>query len=177
MTFLNPILAFVALVHRDPIVIHILMCNAAAPSSGVNAPIEAYQRDSPAPRILNSSSCSQAEPCLLVVLSAMAVGKPILDAAGAVGLVGRTHALHPRRQQPTASLAEDQSPSALERHKSTALKLVAELEQSRGDRVGLITLASPADATILPATGDLSGVAGVIRDLKPTDANRLRGRF
>jgi len=171
MTFLNPILALAALsCIAIPIVIHILMRKRRRPVEwgAMRFLIEAYQRQRK--RLNLEQLLLLASRCLLVALLAMAVGKPILDASGAIGPRGPRTLYILLDNSLTASLAEDQNPSALERHKSTALKLVAELEQSRGDRVGLITLASPADATILPATGDLSGVAGVIRDLKPTDS-------
>lgn len=171
MTFLNPILAVAALsCIAIPIVIHILMRKRRRPVEwgAMRFLIEAYQRQRK--RLNLEQLLLLASRCLLVALLALAVGKPILQAAGAIGPRGPRTLYLLIDNSLTAGATDASGGSALDRFKATALKLVAELEQSRGDRVGVLALGSPADAMVLPATVDLSGAAGVIRDIAPTDA-------
>jgi Aerotolerance regulator N-terminal len=171
MTFLNPILAAVALsCIAIPIVIHILMRKRRRPVEwgAMRFLIEAYKKQRK--RLNLEQLLLLASRVLLVALLAMAVGKPILQAAGAIGPRGPRTLYLLIDNSITASAIDSDGKSALERHKATAVRLSLELEQSRGDRIGILTLASPAEALILPATVDLSGVAGVIRDIPATDA-------
>lgn len=171
MTFLNPILAAVALsCIAIPIVIHILMRKRRRPVEwgAMRFLIEAYQRQRK--RLNLEQLLLLASRCLLVALLALAVGKPILQAAGAVGPRGPRTLYLLIDNSLTAAATDASGGSALDRHKATALKLIGELEQSRGDRVGVLALGSPADAMVLPATVDLAGAAGAVRDIASTDA-------
>lgn len=171
MTFLNPILAAVALACiAIPIVIHILMRKRRRPVEwgAMRFLMEAYKKQRK--RLNLEQLLLLASRCLLVALLAMAVGKPILQAAGALGPRGPRTLYLLIDNSLTAGAADATGATALERHKATALKLVGELEQVRGDRVAVLSLASPADPVILPASVDLSGAGGVVRDIPQTDA-------
>ncbi len=172
MTFLNPTIAAVGLACVAlPILIHILLRRRRRPIEfgAMRFLLEAYRQQRR--RLQFEQWLLLAARCLLVALLALALGKPLL---GAAGLLGDS----PARSVYILidnSLASSVQPTpagerALERHRREAARVLASLDSTRGDRAGVIALASPADALVLPATSDLASASAAIRALRPADA-------
>lgn len=170
MTFLNPILAAVGLgCVAIPILIHILMRRRRRPIAwgAMRFLIEAYRKQR---RRMNLEQILLlASRCLLVALLALAVGKPIFDAAGARTTGARTVYILLDNSL-TSSLAHA-SGTALDDSKARAIALLRTLDAGRGDTAALVTLAGPADRVVLPASSDLGGVIEAIRQA-PACASR-----
>jgi hypothetical protein len=173
MTFLNPILVSVGLgCVAIPIIIHILMRRRRRPIKwgAMKFLMEAYRRQR---RRMNLEQLLLlASRCLLVALLALALGKPVLGAVGLLAQGPRTlfvlidNGLASSAVPPAAA---DNKP-ALERSKSAALDLISKLDQGKGDRVAVITLAGPADALVIPPTPDLSAASELIKSIHPLDS-------
>jgi len=174
MTFLNPILAAVGLgCIAIPIIIHILMRRRRRPVAwgAMKFLLEAYRRQRR--RVNLEQILLLATRCLLVALLALALGKPVLGAAGLLGSAGPRTLYLLIDNSLTSSVVTGGVPGgspALERSKAQALNLLAQLDQGRGDRVAVLTLASPNDGLVLPATPDLAGAGELIRALSPADS-------
>ncbi|MBS0197124.1 MAG: BatA domain-containing protein [Planctomycetes bacterium] len=181
MTFLNPTLAAVALgCVMIPIIIHILMRRRRRPVpwGAMKFLLEAYKRQR---RRMNLEQLLLlASRCLLVVLLALAVGKPVLGAAGLLAGGGSKTLYLLIDNSVTSGLGADVAGdgAAIEAHKKAALDLIATLDRSRGDRVGVILMGAPVDAAILPASSELSAAVDLVKNLKPVDSRAdLPGAF
>ncbi len=171
MTFLNPILASVALACiAVPILIHILMRKRRRPVmwGAMKFLLEAYRQQRR--RLRLEQMLLLAARCLLVALLALAVGKPVLSAAGVPGQRGPRTLFLLIDNSLTSAAGLPRAPSGLDAQKSAALKLIAELDQSRGDRVAVVTLASPPEAIVAPATFDYAAAIAAVKELLPTDS-------
>lgn len=171
MTFLNPILASVALACvAVPILIHILMRKRRRPVmwGAMKFLLEAYRQQRR--RLRLEQLLLLAARCLLVALLALAVGKPILSAAGAPGQRGPRTLFLLIDNSLTSTAGLPRAPCGLDAQKTAALKLIAELDQSRGDRVAVITLASPPEPVVAPATFDYAAAIAAVKELLPTDS-------
>jgi hypothetical protein len=171
MTFLNPTIAAVGLACiAIPIIIHILMRRRRRPVpwAAMKFLIEAYRRQR---RRMNLEQILLlASRCLLVALLAMALGKPVLGAIGALSQGPRTLYLLIDNGLASGAVTPGETGSALDRSKAAALDLLAQLDQSQGDRVGIVSLAAPSEPLVVPPSGDLSAASELIRTLQPMDS-------
>jgi hypothetical protein len=171
MTFLNPILAVVGVACvAIPIIIHILMRRRRRPVAwgAMQFLLEAYRRQRR--RINLEQLLLLACRCLLVLLLALALGKPVLEAAGAApALSARTLFILLDNSLPAAGPVEAGT-QGLESSKRLAEELLAGLDASRGDRAALVTLGGPADAQAWPPSADLAMVRSALAATTLTDS-------
>lgn len=108
--------------------------------------------------------------CLLLAALAAAIGRPLLERAGLIG-GGGGRTVYFVIDNSLASTARDESAptSALDRMKQLAREQIGAL--TPGDRAGLVTLASPSEPVVVPASADLRAVAGVIDAIPASDAH------
>ena len=155
MTFLNPILFATGLACvAIPIAIHILMRRRRKPIAwgAMRFLLEAYRQQRKRTRL--EQLLLLAARCLLVALLALAIGRPQGAGQNEWGgsgprtifiVIDNSLASGVRRADGTTELAE---------HKDAEAKLLKTLSAARGDRAGLVSMASPAEAVIarLPPT-------------------------
>ncbi len=172
MTFLNPTIAAVGLACVAlPILIHILLRRRRKPIEfgAMRFLLEAYRQQRR--RLQFEQFLLLATRCLLVALIALALGKPLLGAAGLLGDSPARSVYVLIDNSLTSSVQTTLAgEKALERHRREAARVLASLDSTRGDRAGVIALASPADALVLPATSDLASASAAIRSLRPADS-------
>lgn len=170
MTFLNPTLALVGLACvAVPIIIHILMRRRRKPVAwgAMRFLLEAYKKQR---RRLNLEQLLLlAARCVLIALLALAVGKPILGAAGLLGSKGPRTVFILVDNSLASSARSNETTTAFEYHKSVAESILRSLDASLGDRAALIALGSPADPLVLPPTSDIDSALSALRALKATD--------
>ncbi|MFU8829724.1 MAG: BatA domain-containing protein, partial [Phycisphaerales bacterium] len=162
MTFLNfGLLAAGMAAVSIPILIHLLMRQRRRPVrwGAMRFLMEAYRKQRRRMRI--QQWILLATRCLIVALVALALGRPLLEAAGMI-TSGSGRSVYLLLDNGVASSARDDagSASALDRHKDTAREVLASLGE--GDRVGLITLAGPAQSVVVPASADLTAVRRLV---------------
>lgn len=172
MMFLNPILAVagVACV-AIPILIHLLMRRRRRPVmwAAMRFVLEALRQQRR--RLRLEQILLLAARCLVIVLIAVALGRPIIGQAA--GLGGRTAVtLYLLVDDSLTAAARDESTAgtALDRHKAAAAELLKQLDATGGDRAGLISLAGPARAVVIPASSNISEVGDLVRSLAPSDS-------
>lgn len=170
MTFLNPTLAMIGLACvAVPIIIHILMRRRRKPVAwgAMRFLLEAYKKQR---RRLNLEQILLlAARCLLIALLALALGKPILGAAGLLGNEGPRNLFILIDNSLASSARPSDAAAAFDAHKSVAESLLRSLDAGVGDRAALIALGSPADPLVMPPTSDIASVLSALRALKPTD--------
>lgn len=172
MSFLNPTLAWAGLLCvMIPVIIHLLMRRRRRPVpwAAMRFIIEAYRRQR---RRMNLEQfLLLAARCLLVALVALAVGKPVIGAAGAMGPRGpRTVHLLIDNSLAAATTPPERQESDLDRLKASAIAAIDELDAARGDRVCVIAVGSPADAVVLPPSSELAAAKQIVKDLPQTHA-------
>jgi len=171
MTFLNPTIAAIGLACiAIPIIIHILMRRRRRPVpwAAMKFLLEAYRRQR---RRMNLEQLLLlASRCLLVALLALALGKPVMGALGALSQGPRTLYLLIDNGLASGATAAGETKPALERSKAEALDLITQLDQSKGDRVGIIALAGPSEPLVVPPTADHSAAGEIIRGLTAMDS-------
>ncbi|MEO1583336.1 MAG: BatA domain-containing protein [Planctomycetota bacterium] len=175
MSLINPILfaagvAFVAL----PIVLHFLRRRRPPVMWGaMRFLVEAYRRRRR--RMTIEQLLLLATRCVLVLLVALLVGRPILG--------GNADSGGPRElvlviDNSIASGRTTADQTALDRHKDRALALLDGLDPSRGDRAALITLAGPSQAVVFPPSSDVAAVSRLIGRIRPSESRAdLAGAF
>jgi hypothetical protein len=173
MTFINPILAAVGIgCIAIPIIIHILMRRRRRPVpwAAMKFLLEAYRRQRQ--RVNLEQILLLAARCLLVALLALALGKPILGAAGALGPRGpRTlFVVIDNSLTSTALTGAGDDTTALDGLKASALDLLGTLDSTRGDRAAVLTLAGPPDAPVLPPSVDLAATMDIVRGVTGADS-------
>lgn len=171
MTFLNPILLYVGLgCIAVPIIVHLLTRRRRKPVvwAAMRFLIEAYKKHRR--RLTLEQLLLLAARCLLVALVGVALGKPVLGAAGLLGSPGPRTLYLLVDNSLTASVIGPDGTSALDRHKAAGARLLGRLDQSRGDRAGLTALGGPAEAVVIPPSNDLSGVGKALEALTATDS-------
>jgi hypothetical protein len=171
MTFLNPTLLYIGLgCIAVPIIVHLLTRRRRKPVqwAAMRFLIEAYKKHRR--RLTLEQLLLLAARCALVALIGVALGKPVLGAAGLLGSSGPRTLYLLVDNSLTATAAGDDGKSALDRHKAAGAKLLAGLDQSRGDRAGLIALGGPAEALVAPPSNDISGVGRALDALGATDS-------
>ena len=171
MTFLNPTIALVGLACiAIPIIIHILMRRRRRPVqwAAMKFLMEAYRRQR---RRMNLEQILLlASRCLLVALLALAIGKPVLGALGALAHGPRTLYLMIDNGLASSATPAGENTPAIERSKAEALNLISQLDQAQGDRVGIVALAGPSEPLVVPPTADLTAAGEIIRGLRPVDS-------
>lgn len=122
--------------------------------------------------------------CLVLLFIGAAIARPMLEKAGLLGIGGGGRDVYILIDNGLASSARDaKNAAAIERHRAAADAVIDSL--GPGDRVGLVSLASPADLSVVPSSGDLHAVRALVDELQPTDGatdlpgaiERLGGRL
>lgn len=172
MTFLHPMLAIIgASLIAIPILIHLLARRRKKPIrwGAMRFLLEAYKKQRK--RMTLEQLILLATRCLVLLLLALALGRPALEAAGLLG-DGSGRTIYLLLDNSLAARATDgdapDSPTALDRHKAAARDILAAL--APGDRAGLLTLAGPADALVVPASTDPLAVSSVVDRVQPSDS-------
>lgn len=156
-----------------PIAVHFLFRRRRRPEAwaAMRFVLEAYKRQRK--RLRFEQILLFSARCLLILLAALALARPMVgaQAGGASGPV--TLYLLVDNSIAGDLRGEDgvDASTALERHRRRAGELIAGLDEARGDRVALIPLARPAEGVVLPPSPDLGAVSGLVRDLTGTDAS------
>lgn len=172
MTFLHAGLAAAGLACvAIPIAVHLLMRRRRRPVmwGAMRFLIEAYRMRRR--RLLLEQWLLLATRCLLVVLIALAVGRPLVGALAGPATGGRTLYILIDNSM-TSAAADADGATALQRHKQAARSLLTTLggTDAGADRTALIAIGSPTDEIIVPPSPDLLSVASLADDLEPTDS-------
>lgn len=172
MTFLHPMLAVVgASLVAIPILIHLLARRRKKPVKwgAMRFLLEAYRKQRK--RMTIEQLVLLATRCLVLLLLALALGRPALEAAGLLG-EGSGRTLYLLIDNSLAARARDgdapDAPTALDRHKAAARDILAAL--APGDRAALLTLGAPADAIVVPPSADPLAVSALVERVGATDA-------
>jgi len=152
-----------------PILIHLLMRRRRRPQrwAAMRFLMEAYRKQRR--RLKLEQFPLLAARCLVVLLVALALGRPVLSAAGLLG-GGATTLYLLIDNSLTAAARDADGATALERHAREAQRLLDELDPDSGDRAALIAIAGPAEPVILPPSSDLGAVAQFVQRLTPEDS-------
>lgn len=168
MTLLNPILFWAAAACVSiPVLVHLLMRRRRKPVpwGAMQFLLLAYRKQRR--RMKLEQFLLLAGRCLLVVLLAAAVGKPVLGAAGlAGGRPARTVYILVDNSVASGALLDGQTD--LERSIVLAQAVLDGLDGGRGDRAAVLALGGPAEAVVWPPSRDASSVREALRDLRPT---------
>ncbi|MBS0189514.1 MAG: BatA domain-containing protein [Phycisphaerales bacterium] len=176
MTFLNPTLAFAALACvLAPVIIHLLFRRRRRPVEwgAMRFVLEAFRRHRR--RLRLEQILLLAARTLAVLLLALAVGRPMLSG---------TTPLESRRPRDLFILIDNSVVSQVrsgngtefDGNKKAALRLLDELDSTRGDRAAVIALGAPAERLIAPPTNELGAARRALEALEPTDSGfDLRG--
>lgn len=168
MNFLHPILfASGAACVLVPIIIHLLMRRRRRPVewAAMRFLQEALRRTRR--RRLIEKWLLLAARCLLVALIAVALGRPLVGAGAATAAAGRTFYLVLDNSIASALTGPD-GRSSLARHQDAARRILDTMGEA--DRVGLVLLAAPADATVVPASTNRTAVRSLIDGATPADS-------
>ncbi|TVQ33373.1 MAG: VWA domain-containing protein [Phycisphaeraceae bacterium] len=151
-----------------PIIIHLLFRRKRKPVmwGAMRFLLEAYRRQRR--RLTLEQLLLLATRCMVILLLALALGRPVLESAGALGMGGSRQVYIVIDNSLASSARTEGGESALDRHKRSAAEIISALGSS--DRVGLITLGSPAADLVVPASSDHGAVRSMIEELDPTDA-------
>lgn len=163
MNFLNPGLAAAGLACiAVPILIHILMRRRRKPVAwgAMRFLLAAYRQQR---RRMNFEQwLLLVSRCVIVALVALAVGKPVLAAMGASKGAGSRTVYVLLDNSLTSGVAPGAGAKELDGLKERAKALLAPLSMGGGDRAGLVTLAGPAKAMVLPAAPDATQVSQMV---------------
>lgn len=170
LAFLHPLLlaAGVACV-AIPILIHLLMRRRRRPQrwAAMRFLLEAYRKQRR--RLRLEQWLLLVARCLIVLLVALALGRPFLGAAGLLG-GGATTLYVVIDDSLTGSAQGAGDETALARHIRAAEALLGDLDPGAGDRAAVITLSGPPEARVMPPSSDLGAVGQVVARLTPTDS-------
>lgn len=149
-----------------PILIHILLRRRRTPVAwgAMRFILEAYKQQRKKTRLeqILLLLCR----CLLVACLGAAIARPFFPASSAVLAAGpQTVVLFIDNSIASGATGSDGKP-ALQQHLAEAAKVIASCDASRGDRVGVITLAAPAEALIWPPSSDLGAVGRVVSGIE-----------
>lgn len=168
--FSNPGLAAAAMACVAlPILIHILFRRRRkpVPFGAMRFLIEAFRRQRR--RLKLEQFVLLALRCLLILLVAVAIGRPILERlTQATGAGARTVVL--LLDDGITSTRETGDGAAWKRTQSKARELLSDLDAARGDRVGIVTLGGGPLPLIMPPTSDIAGAIEAVRTHEPVDA-------
>jgi len=162
-----------------PIAVHFLFRRRRrpAPWGAMRFVLEAYRRQRK--RLRFEQLLLFSARCLILLLAALALARPILGSADA-SPAGPVTLYLLVDNSIAGDLREDTAAAtpALARHRDRAARLLASLDEARGDRAALIPLAAPAEGVVLPPSPDLGAVGGLVRQLAQLDsAPDLAGAF
>lgn len=149
-----------------PIVIHLLLRRRRKPVpwAAMRFLLEAYRRQRR--RLTLEQLLLLAARCLLVALLGAALARPMLG-TGALDVGPRTVVL--LLDNGIAAHAAPDGTPAIEAHKELAKAALDRLDQARGDRAAIITLAAPAEVAA-PPTSDLAGVRRIVEGMEALDS-------
>ncbi len=168
MTLLHPFIFFSGLAAMSiPILIHLLLRRRRRPVrwAAMRFLLEANRHQRRLPTL--EQILLLAARCLLVAVIATAIAHPVFGPDADAG--GRTLVLVIDNSL-TAGLRDETGRTALDRHKQTARELIDRLAPGAGDRVAVITAASPASGVIIPATLDIDAARERIDTIEPADS-------
>jgi len=167
MSLLNPLLLGLGLAAvAAPILIHILMRRRRKPVpwAAMRFLLEAYKKQRR--RMQLEQLLLLTLRCLLIALVALAIGRPVLAGAGEAAPGGRSVMLLLDNSLTSATITGDSS--ELDRSKTLAAEVLDTLDPNRGDRAGLVLVAGPAEASVVPPSSDLDAVARLVRNAEHT---------
>ena len=171
MSFLHPALFAAGLACVSiPIIIHLLMRRRRKPVrwAAMRFLLEAYKRQRR--RLRLEQFLLLAARCLLLLLVALALGRPLFGKGSALAGTGPTTVYLLIDNSMTSGVTGTDDVSALERHQEQAGRILAQMDEARGDRASVIALGGPAQPVVLPASGDLTAVRRTVDELTPTDS-------
>lgn len=151
-----------------PIVIHLLFRRRRKPTpwAAMRFLLEAMRRQRR--RLRLETLLLLAARCLMLACLAAAIARPLLSGASGQGPAGGRD-VYLLIDNSIASRARDSSgEAALSRHMAEAKKVIDALRAS--DRVGLVTLAGPAEGVVAPASADARAVGGLVDAIVPADS-------
>jgi hypothetical protein len=171
MTFLHLQLALAGLACvAIPIAIHLLMRRRRKPVmwGAMRFLVEAFKKHRR--RLLIEKWLLLATRCLLVALIGLAIGRPLIGAIIGGG-TGRTVYIVIDNGLAAGAVGADGA-SALDRHKTTAKKVLETLQSAdaEGDRAALVALGAPAEGVVLPVSADVPAVATLLQGVTPVEA-------
>lgn len=151
-----------------PILIHILLRRRRTPVQwgAMRFVLEAYQQQRKRTRLeqILLLLCR----CLLVACLGVAIARPFWSQAPSAAIKGpQTLVLLIDNAAASGVSQESGTRTALDQHLADAGRLIADLDAARGDRVGVITLASPAEVLVWPPSSDLGAVSRVLATIRP----------
>lgn len=173
MSFVNAGLLTAGLIAvAVPILIHILLRRRRKPVAfaAMRFLLEAYKQRRARTRL--EQLILLLLRCLVVLLVAIALGRPLLGGGGLAGQRPTELVLLLDNSLTASAQIEpgDEEPTTeLDLLKDEALAALATLDPSRGDRAALVLLGSPAEPIIWPATTDLAAVRRRIESAGATD--------
>lgn len=152
-----------------PILIHLLLRRRRRPIvwGAMRFLMEAYRRQRR--RMKLQQWLLLAARCLVILLLALALGRPLLDSAGLLGGSGGRDVYFVIDTGLASSVRDPETGrTALERLKEQAGAMMSGL--GPGDRVGLIEASSPARGIVAPPSSDIGAVRSLMMDLSSTGA-------
>ena len=168
MSFAHPLLAVAAAASVAlPILIHLLLRfrRRPAPWAAMRFLFEAYQKQRKKLRL--QQILLLMTRCLLLLVAGIAIARPL--SGGESGVTGPRDLYLLIDDSLSSQLRPtDDGATALERSITAAREMLRGM--APGDRVGVVTLSSPAQAFVLPATGDRAAVGSALEQITPTDA-------
>jgi len=168
MTVLHPAIAVAgALAVAIPILIHLLLRRRRKPVmwGAMKFLLEAYRQQRR--RLRLEQFLLLAARCLVILLAATAIARPLFEGASALG-AGAARTVYILLDDSVASGARNGEGTALDAHKAAAGALLSSLAPA--DRVALVTLAGPAEPVVMPASSDVPAVRSIIDRLEPADS-------
>ncbi|MCA9310509.1 MAG: BatA domain-containing protein, partial [Phycisphaerales bacterium] len=169
MTFMHAGLALAGvLCVAIPILIHLLLRQRRRPIvwAAMRFLMEAYKRQRRKLRL--QQLILLALRCLLILMLAAALARPLLQQAGLMGGTGRIVYFLIDNGLASGTSDAPGTPTALDRHREAALAMLGELGPD--DQAGLVALGGPADALVTPASSDHGAVATLIENLTTVDS-------
>ncbi|MEC9374222.1 MAG: BatA domain-containing protein, partial [Planctomycetota bacterium] len=151
-----------------PIIIHLLFRRRRKPImwGAMRFLLEAYRRQRR--RMTLEQILLLAARCLVILLIALAIGRPALERASALAGGGsRTVYLLIDNGLASSVRDGDGELTALDRHKQAAARILNALNAS--DRAGLMAMGAPAEPIVSPASADIGAVGELVDGLTATD--------
>lgn len=168
MTFLHPILLASGLAAvAIPILIHLLLRRRRRPVrwAAMRFLIEAHRNRRRRRRI--EQILLLIARCLLVAMLAVAIARPVFDdgsrRAATTLVIIIDNSL-------TSSITDETGEAALDAHKRRAIEQIDRLSPARGDRVAVISAASPPESIVTPATLDHDAARRRVDSIRPTSS-------
>lgn len=169
MSVAHPILAvFGLLAVAIPIILHLLRRRKKPVSWGAMRFILEAQRRTRRRFTIDELLLLLAR-CLLVALAGLAIARPMLAGAGALGGARPTTLAIVIDNSLTSGVAAGDE-TELQQHIARAIELLGTLDAANGDRASLVLAASPPEALIGEPTSDLDSVRRELERLTPVSS-------